>query len=35
MNFNIHKNVDKTEYYIDSLITLKSLQLDDNISNQP
>ena len=24
MKFNIHRNVDKTEYFLDSLITFKS-----------
>ena len=34
MNFNVHKNVDKTEYFLDFLITRKSSKLLDNISNQ-
>ena len=34
MNLNMHQSVDKTEYFIGSLITRKSLKLTDIISNQ-
>ena len=30
----MHQSVNKTEYFLDSLITLESLKLVDNISNQ-
>ena len=33
MKFNIHRSIDKTGYFLDSLITHKSLKLGD-ISNQ-
>ena len=34
MKFNIHRSVDKTGYYLGSLITCKSLKLiDDSILN--
>ena len=32
VNFDMHKNVNKIEYFLDSLITRKSLNLVDNIS---
>ena len=34
MKFNMHWSVDKTGYFLDSLITCKSLKLVDDISNQ-
>ena len=34
MNFEVHKNVDKTEYFLGSLITCKWLKQGDNISNK-
>ena len=34
MNFNMHQSVDKIEYFLDSLITRKSLKLVNYISNQ-
>ena len=34
MNFNMHKSVDKTECFLDSLINCKSLKLVDDILNQ-
>ena len=34
MNFNMHHSVDKTGYFLDSLITRKSLKLGDDVSNQ-
>ena len=33
MNFNMHQSIDKTEYFIDSLITHESLKLVDYIPN--
>ena len=30
MNFNTHQSVDETLYFLDSLITCKSLELVDN-----
>ena len=33
MNFNMHQSVDKREYFLDSLITRKSLKLVNNILN--
>ena len=30
----MHKSVEKTEYFLDSLIIRKSLKLLDNVSNQ-
>ena len=34
MNFNMHKSADKTKDFLVPLITLKSLKLVDDISNQ-
>ena len=34
MNFSTDKSVDITEYFLDSLITSKSLKLVDNFLNQ-
>ena len=34
MNFNMHQSVNKTENFLDSLITLQLIKLFDNISNQ-
>ena len=34
LNFNMDQSVDKTEYFLNSLITCKSLKLADNIFNQ-
>ena len=34
MKFDIHQSVDKTEYFLDFLITRKTLKLLDDISNQ-
>ena len=34
MNFNMHQSVDKTVYFLDSLIICRSLKLVDNISNE-
>ena len=34
MKLNIHRSVNKTGYFLDSLIAYKSLKLVDHISNQ-
>ena len=34
MNINMHQSADKAEYFLDFLITRKSLKLVNNISNQ-
>ena len=34
INFNMNQSVDKTEYFLDSLITRKLLKLVNKISNQ-
>ena len=34
MKLNIHRSVDKTGYFLDSLITRKSFKLENDISNQ-
>ena len=34
MKFNKHRSIDKTRYFLDSLITRLSLKLLDDISNQ-
>ena len=34
MEFNIHLNDDKTGYFLDSLVSHKSLKLADDTSNQ-
>ena len=34
MRFNIDRSLDKTGYFLDSLITRKSLKRVDDISNQ-
>ena len=33
MKFNMHRSVDKTIYFLDSLITRESLKLVDDIAN--
>ena len=34
MKFNMHRSFDKTGYFLDSLITCKTLKVVDDILNQ-